>query len=143
MMFAPHLPPPAKSIAAHNAWERIKVLVTMSIVALSAGAASAAAIMAWFLPQTMSNAQLQVFFSYHRPEKNEIMPSHVFENDIPSRSMVVYSAIHRQHSLVYFDPRDIVAEALPVSSDGWFMARQTSSTVSTTLWYVVGPGDVS
>jgi hypothetical protein len=47
-MFAPHIPPPSKSIAVHQAWQRIKILLLASILSLFAGAAAASVMVAWW-----------------------------------------------------------------------------------------------
>lgn len=136
-MFAPHIPPPSYSISAHQTWQRIKIILLSSFIGLCAGAAAAAAMVAWLFP-VIAGGNVPVFFSYHPADPVSVPFDQAVIDDVVSKMIPVYGAVRSQGEVKYFDPYDLLSEAIPVSSDGWFVITVTSSPRPGTMWYVVG-----
>lgn len=135
-MFAPHVPPPSKSVATHYAWERIKVFLLSALLGVCAGVAGSSVMVAWLLP-IISGRTVPVFFPYRPVEAAAAVLDQNIIDDVFSKTVALYRSETRQGGLSYFDPHDFVGEAMPVSSDGWLVASVTNSVSQTGVWYVV------
>ena len=137
-MFAPHLPPPSSSISSYHAWQRIKIFLVSTLLGLCAGAAASAVIISWLLP-LLARGAVPVFFTYHRSaDTPATMIDQAFVENVSAKIFSVYSAVHDHDGLHYFDPQDLVAPAITVSSDGWFVAPVKRSPAPNSIWYLPG-----
>jgi hypothetical protein len=94
---------------------------------------------AWLFPNVVGS--IPTSFVY-RPFNNSAPPSaleaRVLDESL-SKIVTVYRTRRSLGAVEYFDPRDKVGEAVPVSSDGWYAFVPTRLFFTNEPWYAVTP----
>ncbi len=133
-MIPPHLPPPSVHVHTRRMVERLKLVALTVVVALVAGGAGASMIIGWVWSGVKPGTTILSYsLNGDRGGVTALPEPAVFPWTVFAETQAVSGGS-------FLSPQVIRGEALPITSDGWFVVALASSTpVSSTAWFVQSP----
>lgn len=117
MVIPPHLPPPSCSIKGHHQWQRLKILSAAALFGLVAGVSGASMVLGWIWPGYGGGDIWSVSVNRSAFSRGQLEERTRLE--MSERIVAVYGVASGNGGASYFNPKDKLADAVMVSSDGW------------------------
>jgi len=135
MKVPPHLPPPACNVAAHQSWQRLKVLVIGVLFGLLAGIAGASVVLAWIWPG-YGGGDTWIVAQQNRVANSQNQLDSRARAEITEKIISVYNVGDSGDSFS-LRAQNKLGDALILSSDGWLVLFTKSSIANFRNWRVL------
>ena len=117
-MFPPHLPPPSASLAQHQTWLRLKIILAALAAGLFSGFIGAAIMLGWIWPAGLVFInQGGVLPSLNRLGLNQLTPEVIAA--INQERLTIYRQLEGDGAVHWLNPADEIGQAVLLTSDGW------------------------
>jgi len=113
----PHLPPASCNLSNHKRWQRLKLLIFITLFSLIVGMAGASMVLGWVWP-SLGGADTWIA-SYRRPAITKTELEERVHKEMSARIVAVYQKASSFGKINYLDDKSKLGDAIIVSSDGW------------------------
>lgn len=137
-MIPPHLPKPSCSIAAHQRWLGIRVVIFGSLFGLISGVTGAIIVIGWIWPN-YGGGDTWVVSQNHTTASSASLDETI-SRDSSDRVFTIYKTISKINDLDYLAAENKLGEAVVISSDGWLVlaVENKNALVNTTKARALG-----